>query len=78
MNKRYIALIAAVGIAIGWLTFGGTQAVLHATSSTEFCVSCHTMEKPLHEYQGSVHFSNQKAFVLNVQTVTFLKNQLIT
>lgn len=60
MNKRYIALIAAVGIAIGWLTFGGTQAVLHATSSTEFCVSCHTMEKPLHEYQGSVHFSNQK------------------
>jgi trimethylamine-N-oxide reductase (cytochrome c) cytochrome c-type subunit TorY len=31
MNKRYIALIIAVGIAIGWLTLGGTQAVLHAT-----------------------------------------------
>lgn len=26
MNKRYIALIAAVGIAIGWITLGGTQA----------------------------------------------------
>ncbi|OCH15997.1 MULTISPECIES: NapC/NirT family cytochrome c [unclassified Aliivibrio] len=60
MKKRYIALIIAVGIAIGWITLGGTQAVLHATSTTEFCVSCHTMEKPLHEYQGSVHFSNQK------------------
>lgn len=59
MKKRYIALIAIIGIGIGWLTLGGTAAVLHATSSTEFCVSCHTMEKPLLEYQSSVHFSNQ-------------------
>lgn len=49
-----------IGVVIGWLTFGGTQAVLHATSTTEFCVSCHSMEQPLHEYQGSVHFSNSK------------------
>ena len=60
MKKRYIAIIVLIGVVIGWITFGGTQAVLHATSTTEFCVSCHTMEKPLHEYQGSVHFSNSK------------------
>lgn len=60
MKKRYIALIVLIGVVIGWATLGGTQAVLHATSTTEFCVSCHTMEKPLHEYQGSVHFSNSK------------------
>ena len=57
-KKRYIALIAAVGIGIGWLTLGGAAAVMHYTSSTEFCVSCHTMEAPHKEYQGSVHFSN--------------------
>ncbi|OEF30215.1 NapC/NirT family cytochrome c [Vibrio rumoiensis] len=60
MKKRYIAIIAIIGVVIGWITFGGTQVVLHATSTTEFCVSCHTMEKPFKEYQGSVHFSNDK------------------
>ncbi|PMH46152.1 cytochrome C [Vibrio sp. 10N.286.49.B3] len=60
MKKRYIVIIALIGVIIGWITLGGTQAVLHATSTTEFCVSCHTMEQPLKEYQGSVHFSNQK------------------
>ena len=60
MKKRYIAMIVLVGVIIGWATLGGTQAVLHATSTPEFCVSCHTMDTPLKEYQGSVHFSNAK------------------
>ncbi|MFV0450585.1 MAG: NapC/NirT family cytochrome c [Vibrio sp.] len=60
LKKRYIAAIAVVGIVIGWLTLGGTAAVMHYTSSTEFCVSCHSMEIPFEEYQGSVHFSNGK------------------
>ncbi|MGO1617412.1 MAG: NapC/NirT family cytochrome c [Oceanisphaera sp.] len=60
MKKRYIAMIILIGVVIGWLTLGGTQAVLHATSTQEFCVSCHTMDTPLKEYQGSVHFSNAK------------------
>ncbi|MEZ8152148.1 NapC/NirT family cytochrome c [Vibrio splendidus] len=60
IKKRYIALIAAVGIGIGWLTLGGTAAVMHYTSSTEFCTSCHTMQIPYEEYEGSIHFSNVK------------------
>lgn len=60
MKKRYLALGAVVCIAIGWLTMGGTAAVLHATSDTEFCLSCHSMEQPYKEYQGSVHYSNEK------------------
>ena len=60
IKKRYIALIAAVGIGIGWLSLGGTAAVMHYTSSTEFCVSCHTMQIPYEEYEGSIHFSNAK------------------
>ena len=60
IKKRYIAVIAAIGIGIGWLTLGGTAAVMHYTSSTEFCVSCHTMQIPYEEYEGSIHFSNTK------------------
>lgn len=60
IKKRYIALVAAAGMGIGWLTLGGTAAVMHYTSDTEFCVSCHSMDIPYKEYQGSVHFSNAK------------------
>ncbi|KXF82279.1 NapC/NirT family cytochrome c [Enterovibrio coralii] len=60
VKKRFVALVAAIGIAVGWLTLGGTAAVMHATSSTEFCVSCHSMQIAYEEYEGSVHFSNAK------------------
>ena len=33
---------------------------MHYTSDTEFCLSCHSMEIPCKEYQGSVHFSKAK------------------
>ncbi|OIN28818.1 NapC/NirT family cytochrome c [Vibrio barjaei] len=60
LKKRYILLITCVGILIGWLSFGGTAAIMHKTSSTEFCLSCHTMQIPYEEYQGSIHFTNAK------------------
>ncbi len=49
-----------IGVFIGWLSLGGTAAIMHKTSSTEFCLSCHSMEIPYEEYQGSVHFTNAK------------------
>ncbi|CAH0536907.1 NapC/NirT family cytochrome c [Vibrio marisflavi] len=58
IKKRYVLLIAIIGIGTGWITLGGTAAVLHYTSSEKFCISCHTMETPFKEYQGSVHYSN--------------------
>ena len=60
VKKTLLALVVLVGIIIGWITLGGTAAVMHYTSSTEFCVSCHTMEIPYEEYEGSIHFSNAK------------------
>ncbi len=60
VKKRYIALLIIVGMVIGWVTLGGTAAVMHYTSSTEFCLSCHSMEIPHKEYQGSIHFSNAR------------------
>ncbi|MBY8072000.1 NapC/NirT family cytochrome c [Vibrio fluvialis] len=60
IKKSAIVLLLVIGVVIGWLTLGGTHAILEKTSSTEFCVSCHTMETPYKEYQGSVHFTNAK------------------
>ncbi|GKX55269.1 cytochrome c-type protein [Leminorella grimontii] len=49
-----------LGIVIGAFGFGGSSYMLHKTSETSFCLSCHTMQAPYEEYQGSVHFKNQK------------------
>ncbi|MGL5199442.1 MAG: NapC/NirT family cytochrome c, partial [Aeromonas veronii] len=41
-----------LGALLGVAALGVTVTVLHKTSSTEFCVSCHSMQTPLAEYQG--------------------------
>jgi len=58
MKKIFLILI--VGIALGAIGLGGTQFVMHKTSETEFCLSCHTMQIPFEEYQSSLHYSNAK------------------
>lgn len=59
--KKYVIMsVAILGILTGWLTLGGAASLFHYTSSTEFCLSCHTMAIPYEEYQGSVHYSNAK------------------
>lgn len=50
--------ILLIGIILGAAILAATATVLHKTSDTAFCVSCHTMQQPLAEYQGSVHFQN--------------------
>lgn len=54
---RALVLIFS-GLIIGLLLVAGGFTVMHKTSDTSFCVSCHSMERPLAEYQGSVHFQN--------------------
>lgn len=60
MRKKswFILGIGCIGCIVGAVLLASTATVLHKTSSTEFCVSCHSMQQPLAEYQGSVHFSN--------------------
>lgn len=31
IKKRYVALLVAIGVAIGWVTLGGSAAVMHYT-----------------------------------------------
>ncbi len=51
---------ALIAFGIGAVALGTMNYALHATSSTEFCYSCHSHEnfiKP--EYEASSHFINQ-------------------
>lgn len=48
------------GALVGVFLLAGTTAVMDKTSDTEFCISCHSMQQPLAEYQGSIHFQNAK------------------
>lgn len=50
--------LVLVGITLALLAVATSVTVLHKTSDTAFCVSCHSMEKPLAEYMGSVHYQN--------------------
>ncbi len=59
LNKKVIfGGIVCVLLGIG--IFAGTQYVMKVTSTTEFCVSCHSMNFPKEEWEGSIHFSNRK------------------
>ncbi|WP_036015186.1 NapC/NirT family cytochrome c, partial [Budvicia aquatica] len=60
IKKSRIALILFIGIILGVIGLSGGAYVLHKTSDTQFCLSCHTMQTPYDEYTGSVHFTNQK------------------
>ena len=50
---------AVLAFGLGAIALGTTNYVLHETSTTEFCYTCHSHEsfiKP--EYEASSHFSN--------------------
>lgn len=51
-------VLILLGIAIGLLAVAGSVTLLHKTSDTAFCVACHSMERPMAEYQGSIHYQN--------------------
>jgi trimethylamine-N-oxide reductase (cytochrome c) cytochrome c-type subunit TorY len=54
-----IPLGGFLAFGLGMLALGGTNYALHATSSTEFCFSCHSHEVNIRpEYEASSHFSN--------------------
>lgn len=60
ITKKGLFLIIFCALLIGAIGLYATHWSLRATSTTEFCVSCHSMQKPLQEWQSSKHFSNAK------------------
>ncbi|WP_432430737.1 NapC/NirT family cytochrome c [Gallibacterium genomosp. 2] len=59
LNKK-LFFVGLIGVILGGVILAVTQYVMKQTSTTEFCVSCHSMEIPKEEWEGSVHFSNRK------------------
>ena len=48
-----------IAFALGAIALGTTNAVLHASSTTEFCYACHSHEQFIRpEYEASSHFIN--------------------
>lgn len=61
MGLKKKAILGGLALMLlGAGVLGGTQYAMKATSSTEFCISCHSMSHPQAEWEGSVHFSNRK------------------
>ncbi|MCK3654868.1 nitrate reductase [Pasteurellaceae bacterium Macca] len=58
--KKYSFFSLLVAFVLGIVVLFGIQKIMKATNSTEFCVSCHSMEQPKLEWEGSSHFSNRK------------------
>ncbi|BFU59216.1 MULTISPECIES: NapC/NirT family cytochrome c [Rodentibacter] len=58
--KSFSVLTALIFVGLGAIMLFGVQQVMKATSSTEFCLSCHSMEQPKAEWEASSHFSNAK------------------
>ncbi len=59
-GKKKRSILGFLTIAIlGAVALLGSQWVMKETNKTEFCVSCHSMEQPKLEWEGSSHFANQ-------------------
>lgn len=54
-----IPLGGFLAFGLGMIALGSMNTVIHATSSNEFCFSCHSHEVNIRpEYEASSHFSN--------------------
>lgn len=60
-----ILALVIVGIVIGVALIVLPHVGIKLTSTTEFCVSCHSMQPVYQEYKQSVHFQNASAYARN-------------
>ncbi len=54
-----VLTLLGLGIVLGVIGILAFDATMHATSTEEFCVSCHEMETPYAQLQTTPHFSNR-------------------
>ena len=51
-------LLVGVGLVAGVLSWAGFNTALDYTNTTEFCVSCHSMQTNDREWKESMHYKN--------------------
>jgi len=59
LTKKFGIASIVLCLVLGAAGLYVTQQGMHMTNSLEFCVSCHSMTTPYHEYQQSKHYRNQ-------------------
>jgi len=60
-NVHTALLWVSLGLGGGVLLWNGFMLSLDATSTTEFCISCHSMQAYVYEdYKQSIHYRNTK------------------
>lgn len=57
-NRIGLGVLVTLGFIAGAIAWQQFNNVMDATSTEEFCVSCHSMETPLKELKQTVHWSN--------------------
>lgn len=57
-NRIGLSVLVTLGFIAGAIAWQQFNNVMDATSTEEFCVSCHSMETPLEELKQTVHWSN--------------------
>ncbi|GLS83546.1 NapC/NirT family cytochrome c [Paraferrimonas haliotis] len=66
-TKYSIFALLVVGIIIGAVGFFASQKTLHATSTDEFCMTCHSNHSLKDEVLTSVHGGNKHGIVVECQ-----------
>ncbi len=70
-KKRIGLLFLLIAVVVGGGGLLLAQKALHKTSDTAFCLSCHSMSKPLRNIRELSTFRTRKGYVRNVQIAIF-------
>ncbi len=65
--KYSVLALLVVGIVIGVVGYFATQQTLHATSTDEFCMTCHSNHSLKDEVLASAHGGNSAGIVVECQ-----------
>lgn len=58
-TKVGLGILVSIGFIAGAISWQQFNNALDHTSTEEFCVSCHSMQKPLEELKQTAHWSNK-------------------
>lgn len=62
LAKKTLIVILGIGVVIGIVASASFEAGMKATSTQDFCLSCHEMTIPHQEYQNKPHGQSRVGF----------------
>jgi nitrate/TMAO reductase-like tetraheme cytochrome c subunit len=62
-SRGWVLLSLVVGLLIGIVLCFAAIMVVHSTSNSNFCLSCHEMNASGRDWQASIHYANRRGVV---------------